>query len=77
MPIEEDIPRKQKIESIKEDVYNFIKENNGKLDLVDIALQFNQFTCDIPGLAAYKLEEEGRVERREVYGTQCAYFVRG
>jgi len=68
--------RNQKIESIIEEVYDYICKNNGKVDLVDISLQFTQFTCDIPCLAAARLMEAGRIERREMYGNRCAYFVK-
>ena len=53
------------IESIKEDVYGFIKERSGKVDAGDVACNFTQFPCDVLYLAVYKLIEEGRVERRE------------
>jgi len=65
-----------KIEAIKEDVYNFIKENNGTCDLVDISCNFKNYTVDIPSMAATQLVESGRVERRELYGCRCAYFIK-
>jgi len=70
--------RLKNIESIKEDVYNFIKENNGKADMVDVACNFSQFLCDIPCLVISKLIEEGRVERREAVWNIQPYrlFVR-
>ena len=55
--------RLEHIESIKEDVYNFINERSGKVDAGDVACNFTQFPCDIPCLAISKLIEEGRVER--------------
>jgi len=62
--------------TLEDQIYNFIKENNGKFDLVDIACKFPGLTADIPTLVVYGLEEAGRVERRGVWGTRYAYFVR-
>jgi len=64
------------IETIKERVFQCIKEHNGAYDLVDISCEFKEYTVDIPSLAASRLVDEGRVERRELYGNRCAYFVR-
>ncbi|MEN6553356.1 MAG: hypothetical protein ABFC34_10795 [Methanobacterium sp.] len=50
---------------IKEAVYNYIKEHNGKCDLVDVACHFKEYTMDVPGLAVHELIEEGRVEYRD------------
>ncbi|MEN6570152.1 MAG: hypothetical protein ABFC18_09150 [Rikenellaceae bacterium] len=55
---------------IKEAVYNYIKEHNGKCDLVDVACQFNEYTIDVPGLAVHELIEEGKVERSEGVGNR-------
>jgi hypothetical protein len=82
MSIEEEVKkiieadRAKKIESIEEEVYNIIKDNNGKFDLVDIACKFPDLTVDIPSVAVYRLVQEGRVERKEMYGNRCAYFTR-
>ncbi len=54
----------QMIQSIKESVFNYIKEHNGKCDLVDLACHFKECTIDIPGLATQELMDEGRVEYR-------------
>jgi hypothetical protein len=59
-----DRQRDRQINSIIEGVYNIIKIENGKLDLVDVSLYFKEYTVDIPCLAVQRLINEGRVERR-------------
>lgn len=54
----------RRIQLIKESVFEYIKEHNGDCDMVDVACQFKEYTCDIPLLAINELMEEGRVERR-------------
>lgn len=65
-----------KIELIKEDVFNLIKENNGKYDILDITSAFNKYTVDIPCLAVARLEKEGRVIKVNCGVFRSAYFVR-
>jgi hypothetical protein len=55
----------EKIKSIKEEVYCFIKEHNGNVDSVYVACKFSQFPCNITCLAISILEDEGRIERLE------------
>ena len=54
----------RRIQLIKESVFEYIKEHNGDCDMVDVACQFTEYTCDIPLLALNELVEDGRVERR-------------
>ena len=65
--VKEIIKKEQDVEVkiIKEDVYNYIKEHNGDCDMVDVACNFKEFTCDIPSLAIHELIEDGRVEYKE------------
>ena len=66
----------RRIQLIKEPVFEYIKEHNGDCDMVDVACQFKEYTCDIPSLAINELVEEGRVESKVKYGNQYVYFTR-
>jgi len=68
----------RRIQLIKESVFEYIKEHNGKCDMVDVACQFNEYTIDVPGLAVHELIEEGRVEYRDAVWNIQPYrlFVR-
>ena len=68
--------RLAKIEQIKEDVFNLIKENNGKYDLIDITCAFKQYTVDISCLAVARIEKEGRIKDVRYGVFRHAYFVR-
>lgn len=66
------------IQLIKEDMYNFIKEHNGNVDMVDVVCNFPQFPSTIRWLAISELIDEGSVERREAVWNIQPYrlFVR-
>ena len=66
----------RRIQLIKESVFEYIIEHNGKCDMVDVALQFPEYTCDIPLLAINELVEDGRVGSKVKCGNQYVYFVR-
>ena len=53
---------------IKESVFEYIKTHNGECDMVDVACQFPQYTCDISTLAVNELIGEGRVWRDDKTG---------
>lgn len=70
--------KSRRIQLIKESVFNYIKDNNGKCDIVDVACHFKEYTIDVPGLAVHELIDEGRVEYRDAVWNIQPYrlFVR-
>lgn len=66
----------RRIQLIKESVFEYIIEHNGECGMVDVALQFPEYTYDIPLLAINELVEDGRVESKVKCGNQYVYFVR-
>jgi len=62
--------------TLEDQIYNTILENNGKLDLIGIALKFPGLPMSIFAKKMGQLEEAGKIESRAVCGSQYVYFVR-
>lgn len=65
---------------IKQIVYDYVKENNRKVNSVDIAQHVckdHPVNADVPLLQLTALQEEGKVHRVHIFGATYTYEVTG